>query len=125
MPERQQMQALTEPAASLPAAETAESATRVLSAAPKRRWPRRVWHLVKRYPLPLGTVMLMLLSLGLWLVGYDTLANWTLLAVVLLGGIPLLWETVKQLLRKEFEIDVIAILAIAGSVALGQYLAGA
>ena len=67
----------------------------------------------------------MIVSLVLWLAGYDTLANWTLLAVVLLGGIPLLWETVKQFLHKEFGVDVIAILAIAGSVVLGQYLAGA
>jgi cation transport ATPase len=45
--------------------------------------------------------------------------------VVLLGGIPLLWETAQQILHKEFGVDVIAILAIAGSVVLGQYLAGA
>ncbi len=67
----------------------------------------------------------MTVSLVLWLAGYGPLANWTLLAVVLLGGIPLLWETVQQFLHKEFGVDVIAILAIAGSVVLGQYLAGA
>src|SRR5205085_2447923 len=46
-------------------------------------------------------------------------------AVVLLGGIPLLWETVQQFLHKEFSVDVIAILAIGGSLLLGEYLAGA
>jgi len=52
-------------------------------------------------------------------------ASWTLLVIVLLGGIPLLWETVQQFLRKEFSVDVIAILAITGSPLLGEYLAGA
>ncbi len=88
-------------------------------------WPQRLWSTVKRYPIPSGSVALLVASLGLWLAGRGDLANWALLAVVLLGGIPLLWETVQQFLHKEFGIDVIAILAIAGSVVLGQYLAGA
>ena len=67
----------------------------------------------------------MVVSLVLWIVGRGDLANWTLLAVVLLGGIPLLWETLQQLFRREFGVDVIAILAIGGSVFLEQYLAGA
>src|SRR5512135_28621 len=125
MPDLQRMDPLTIPVASLPVAEAEKTATTVSSPAPKMGWPRRVWQTVKHYPLPLVAVMLMLVSLGLWLAGYGTLANGTLLAVVLLGGIPLLWETVQQFLHKECGVDVIAILAIAGSVALGQYLAGA
>ncbi len=84
-----------------------------------------MWRAVKHNPIPSGAVALMIASLVIWLAGYGTLANWTLLAVVLLGGIPLLWQTVQQFLHKEFGVDVIAILAIAGSVVLGQYLAGA
>ena len=38
---------------------------------------------------------------------------------------PLLWETGQQLLHKEFSVDVIAILAIVGSLLLQQALAGA
>lgn len=80
---------------------------------------------MKHYPIPFGSVTLLLVSLVVWLVGRGDLANWALLAVVLLGGIPLLWETVQQFFHKEFSIDVIAILAITGSLLLGQYLAGA
>lgn len=99
--------------------------TGIPSAETKQRGPRRVWHMVKQYPIPCGAIVLMTVSLVLWLAGHGALANWTLLAVVLLGGIPLLWETIQQFLHKEFGIDVIAILAIVGSVILGQYLAGA
>jgi len=41
------------------------------------------------------------------------------------GGLPLLWETFQQILHKEFSVDVIAVLAITGSLLLGEYLAGA
>src|SRR6266566_3948796 len=64
----------------------------------------QLWRTIHRYPIPSGSVALL---------------------VVLLGGIPLLWETFQQLLRREFSVDVIAILAIAGSLLLGEYLAGA
>jgi heavy metal translocating P-type ATPase len=88
-------------------------------------WHQRLWSMAKSYPLPFVSITLMIASLVFWLARYGTLANWLLLAVVLLGGIPLLWETGKQILRKEFSVDVIAIIAIGGSLLLGQYLAGA
>ena len=86
---------------------------------------QRLWHMAKSYPIPFVSIALLMASLVFWLVRYVALANWMLLAVVLLGGIPLLWETGKQILHKEFSVDVIAILAIGGSLLLGQYLAGA
>jgi len=86
---------------------------------------QRFWQLIKHYPIPCGSLLLMAVSLVLWLAGRSDLTNWALLAVVLLGGLPLLWETIWQLLHKEFSIDVIAVLAISGSFLLGQYLAGA
>src|SRR5947209_3603197 len=88
-------------------------------------WPLRVWRVGRRYPVPLISGILLALSLAFWLAGRGDLANWILLAVVLLGGIPLVWETGQQFLHKEFSVDVIAILAITGSLLLGEYLAGA
>ncbi len=102
-----------------------EEASNDPPAAPRQPWPGRVWRTLKRYPIPLGAFALLVVSLVLWLAGRGDIANWTLLAVVLLGGIPLLWETVQQFLRKEFSVDVIAIIAITGSILLRQYLAGA
>src|SRR6266851_1160192 len=102
-----------------------ETATNDPPAAPRQPWPGRVWRTVKRYPIPMGAFALLVVSLVLWLAGWGDSANWTLLAVVLLGGIPLLWETVQQFLHREFSVDVIAIIAITGSLLLRQYLAGA
>src|SRR6266516_558954 len=85
----------------------------------------RVWHLLKRYPLPSGALALLLVSRVLWLLGRTDLANWVLFTIVLLGGLPLLWETVQHLWHREVSIDFIAVLAITGSLLLDQYLAGA
>ncbi|HEX9131685.1 MAG TPA: hypothetical protein VF844_05285, partial [Ktedonobacteraceae bacterium] len=88
-------------------------------------WPRRIWQALSHYPIPLGALALLLVSLVLWLVGRAELANWTLMVIVLMGGIPLLWDTLKHIIHREFSVDFIAILAITGSLLLNQYLAGA
>jgi heavy metal translocating P-type ATPase len=86
---------------------------------------RRLWNFMKSYPIPLSSLALLLVCLIFWLIGRLDLAHWVLLVIVLLGGIPLLWEMVQQFLHREFSVDFIAILAITGSLLLGQYLAGA
>ena len=88
-------------------------------------WPRRIWQALRNYPIPFGSLTLLLVSLVLWLVGRAELANWTLMVIVLMGGIPLLWDTLKHIIHREFSVDFIAILAITGSLLLKEYLAGA
>ena len=69
-------------------------------------------------------MVLLVGGLLLWLAGHADLTHWLLLVAVLLGGLPLVWNTMQQFLRKEFSVDVIALIAIIGSLLLGQYLAG-
>lgn len=47
------------------------------------------------------------------------------LATLLIGGIPLVVETLRGLLRGRFAADIVAMLAIITAVILGQYFAGA
>lgn len=57
--------------------------------------------------------------------GFDSDAqNWPLFAVLALGGTPLLFELLKQLLKREFGADWLAGISIISSVLLGEYLAG-
>ncbi|HET8844911.1 MAG TPA: cation-translocating P-type ATPase, partial [Ktedonobacteraceae bacterium] len=86
---------------------------------------KRAWQTFLRYPLPISAFLLILLSLCLWLLNQAVVAQGILFVIMLLGGVPLLLETVKQCLYKEFSIDFIALLAISGSLWLGEYLAGA
>jgi cation transport ATPase len=97
----------------------------VIATVTPQSWLYRIWQAIKNYPIPLGALLLLLVSLIFWLAGYANLANWTLLVIVLMGGIPLLWDTMKHIIHKEFSVDFIAILAITGSLLLQEYLAGA
>jgi cation transport ATPase len=84
-----------------------------------------VWHALRRYPIPLAALLALLIAAGLWLGGRPDLAQWPLLAIIVVGAVPLVAETVGQLRRGQFGVDLIAILAIVGSLLLGEYLAGA
>jgi heavy metal translocating P-type ATPase len=95
------------------------------SAQTSQQKSRRWWQIVKHSPIPFGTMVLLAGGLLLWLAGHADLTHWLLLAAVLLGGLPLVWNTMQQFLRQEFSVDIIALLAIIGSLFLGQYLAGA
>jgi heavy metal translocating P-type ATPase len=82
-----------------------------------------MWSSLRHFPLPLLSLALLAVSLVLWLARQET--RWVLLAVILLGAFPLLWNTLRRLMRKEIGVDIIAILAIGGSLLLQEYLAGA
>jgi len=107
----------------VPVAGNAVEQASIIGAQPS--WPRRIWRALRRYPIPLGALALLLVSLVLWLVGRANLANGTLMVIVLMGGIPLLWDTLKHIIHREFSVDFIAILAITGSLLLNEYLVGA
>ncbi len=65
-------------------------------------------HLVLRFGLRLG----------------DTAANVPLWGAYLLGGLPLVWGLLGNLMRREFGSDLLAGLSIVVSALLGEYLAG-
>jgi len=83
------------------------------------------WILLKSFPLPALSLALLAVSLGLWFAREEDGARWVLLAVLVLGALPLLVETIRRLLHREIGVDIIAILAIGGSLLLHEYLAGA
>ncbi len=85
----------------------------------KHQWSRETWialfailgilaHLAARYALNAAIRQ----------------AAWPLLAVLVIGGGPLLFDLLRRLTRGEFGSDLLAGISIAVSVVLGQYLAG-
>ena len=83
------------------------------------------WGLARRYPIPAIALTLLLVSGLLWLTAPLDLWRWPLLAIIVVGGAPLLIETARHIAHREFGVDALAALAIIGSVLLGEYLAGA
>jgi len=53
------------------------------------------------------------------------LHEWPLLVVLALGGLPLVWDLLLKLLRREFGSDLLAGISIVTAILLGEYLAGA
>jgi heavy metal translocating P-type ATPase len=62
---------------------------------------------------------------ALWLSDAHDGAEVAWVFTTLVGLIPLLWSTGRSLLRGQTGVDLIALLAMAGALALGEYLAGA
>ncbi len=82
---------------------------------------------IPRYHTSLTIVVLSLLMGGglLHLASVDELAHltWAAANVIVLG--PLVWSVLRALFAGRVGVDVIALLAIAGALATGEYLAGA
>ena len=72
-----------------------------------------------------ASVVGILTGTGLRIAGDPDAANlaWALTTAV--GILPLGWETVRGLIHREAGVDLIALLAMAGALAVGEYLAGA
>ncbi|HSJ51859.1 MAG TPA: heavy metal translocating P-type ATPase [Actinomycetota bacterium] len=61
----------------------------------------------------------------LYLGGSHDAADAAWAATTVVGVIPLAWEVGRGILRREAGVDLIALLAMLGALALGEYLAGA
>jgi heavy metal translocating P-type ATPase len=61
----------------------------------------------------------------LWAAGKHDAANVAWAATTIVGILPLAYSVTIDLLHRETGVDVIALLAMAGALALGEYLAGA
>ncbi len=61
----------------------------------------------------------------LWFADQRSAADVAWAITTALGGLPLLADVVRGIARREPGVDVIALLAIVGSLALGEFLAGA
>ncbi len=73
----------------------------------------------------LAIVAIVLYLILRYAVGLSTeIANWPLLVVLVLGGVPLVWELIVKLFHREFGADLIAGISIVTAIVLGEYLAG-
>ncbi|WP_229401331.1 heavy metal translocating P-type ATPase [Micromonospora okii] len=75
-------------------------------------------------PLTALTVAV-LAGAGLWLAGRRTAADWLWAAVTVAALAPAAWSTLRRLWHRQFGVDVIAVLALAGTLVVREYLAGA
>ena len=84
-----------------------------------------VIELAKRYWLFIATLAGLAGGAVAWALGRDSLADGAWAATTVVALIPLVIDIGRQLLLRRAGVDVIAVLAMAGSLALGEYLTGA
>jgi heavy metal translocating P-type ATPase len=79
----------------------------------------------KRYPIPLisvaGLFFGAIIQMGF---GAPPIARWVWYATLIIGGAPIVWRTVRGMLRGQFAADVVAMLAIIAAVLMDQAFAG-
>lgn len=86
---------------------------------------QKIRSFLRENPLP-ALALLGLLIGGVARLGFQqtALADWIWLAVLIGCGAPVVWKTVRGMVRGEFAADVVAMLAIVTAVIMGEYFAG-
>ena len=94
--------------------------------AERRRFGLREVALIsRRYPIPaLALASLVVGSVLHWGLGFEELAHWIWVVALVLGGIPVVYETAKGMLRKHFAADIVAMLAIVTALILNDAFPG-
>ena len=74
-------------------------------------------YFVRLYPIPIFAITgLFIGSIFQWLTNAPDLAHLVWLVVVVTGGTPIVWGTIKGMTHKKFAADIIAMLAILASI---------
>ncbi|MEP6775394.1 MAG: heavy metal translocating P-type ATPase [Chloroflexota bacterium] len=86
---------------------------------------RNTWSLIKHYPVPLIAALgLVAGSIITWLLDNSEAGNWVWFGALVVAGAPLVWQTLRGMLRGEFASDVVAMLAIVTAVVMYEPFAG-
>jgi heavy metal translocating P-type ATPase len=81
--------------------------------------------IARKYPIPtLALASLVVGSIMHWGLGIEELAHWLWIATLVVGGIPVVYETVKGMLKKQFASDIVAMLAILAALVLNDAFPG-
>ena len=86
---------------------------------------QKIRSFLRENPLPaLALLGLVIGAVALLVFQQEALADWIWLAVLIGCGAPVVWKTVRGMLRGEFAADVVAMLAIVTAVIMHEYFAG-
>lgn len=82
-------------------------------------------NLMRKYPIPLYTFVGLVIGIALFFSGQKQIAHYIWFATLILGGAPIVYETVKGMFKGQFASDIIAMLAIITAIFMDQAFAGA
>jgi heavy metal translocating P-type ATPase len=90
--------------------------TRELGAGAGGRWRLR-------YPIVVATIVIGVAGAVLWLSGLEPIARWGFAGFAIVVAAIEAWGMLGQLRRRQFGIDILAIVAIVATVAVGEVIA--
>ncbi len=86
----------------------------------------KIWNFLKQYPIPVFALFGLLLgTLFRFGFGLPDLGGRIWFATLVVGGLPIIYETIKGMLHGKFASDIVAMLAIITAILTGQSFAGA
>ncbi|MEO9320598.1 MAG: heavy metal translocating P-type ATPase [Nitrososphaera sp.] len=86
---------------------------------------KKVSAFVRRYPMPVFSFIGLVVGTVLqWGLGLSEQAQWIWLATLVIGGVPVVWETAKGIASKHFASDIVATLAIIAALLLNDGFPG-
>ncbi|HEY6883472.1 MAG TPA: HAD-IC family P-type ATPase [Nitrososphaeraceae archaeon] len=86
----------------------------------------KILSFARRYPIPVFAIAgLIFGAICSYIINQPDMGRWVWLLTLIIGGIPVVWETGKEiLLRRHFASDIIAALAIVAAILTNEALPG-
>ena len=86
---------------------------------------RKIITFVKNYPIPVFAIIGLLVgSILQWTLNQHELGRWIWFVTLVVGGTPIIWQTVRGMLHRHFASDIIALLAIVTAILLNDAFPG-
>lgn len=87
--------------------------------------PIRITTFVKNYPIPVFAIF-GLLAGGIfhWTSNQQELGQWIWFVTLVIGGAPIIWQTIRDMLQHHFASDIVALLAIVVAILMNNAFPG-
>jgi heavy metal translocating P-type ATPase len=86
---------------------------------------RKIITLVKNYPIPVFAIIGLLTgSILRWIPNQHESGHWVWFITLVVGGAPIIWQTVRGMLHRHFASDIVALLAIVTAILLNDAFPG-
>jgi heavy metal translocating P-type ATPase len=87
--------------------------------------PHRITTFVKNYPIPVFAIIgLITGSIFHWTPNQQELGHWIWFVTLVVGGAPIIWQTIRGMLHRHFASDIVALLAIVAAILLNNAFPG-
>jgi heavy metal translocating P-type ATPase len=78
----------------------------------------------RRYPIPVFAVLGLLLGAIYYVSNQSVAGQWIWFSTLVIGGIPVVWGTIKGMIQRHFASDIVAMLAIIAAILTNEALPG-